>query len=499
MAKQFAIMRGDKLKTGEMRGSIAHVTRTQNTPNADLSKQHLNYAVVGPEWNDPKALQAAVEQQTPAKYRKDAVRLLEFVVTASPNWFKENPDDERRYFESAAQFFQNEYGSENVVSGVVHLDETSPHMHLYVVPVDPETGKLNAKKLFGGRGDMSRRQTAFAGHMAEFGVERGKSNPARKHTEVRDWYKSHADLDEREAALQDREKAASAELQEARIFHNDAREQLQAAWKTEEENDVRSHELYAERKSLDEREEALAAREKEVKYDNIDLQAREVEVAENLEEVSKRERRIQEQEIDLSRWANGLDERAENLSKHEQKVAQNSRELSSKSESLSVRAKALDERENALQRKSEAISDRERKLAALEHELEARGDKLAVTEGALEQRQAEIEKAGSLLRQRLNAARVAKEQFEQQKSKWIATNRPPDVPPIVQHLRELLDLGRIDRAERLDDWDAAGTPLYDYCDADGLTEKGHQLLQKHSDTLEHQQGFDAVFTSDGPR
>lgn len=351
MAKKFAIMLGDKLQTSGMQGSISHVTRSQDTPNADPERKDSNYSVVGPDWNDASAIRAAVESRTPDKYRKDAVRLLEFVVTASPDWFKENPDDQHRYFESAVQFFQNEYGSENVVSGVVHLDETSPHLHLYVVPVDPETGRLNAKKLFGGRGDMSRRQTAFASHMREFGVERGQHNPARKHTKVRDWYQGHADLDKRQSAID--------------------------------------------------------AQQQQVNEEQLKLQDQQQNLLAEMAEISKREN---------------------------------------------------------------AVFQREKRL------------------------EQELQQARADLQQRSEALSQAAQRFEEQQRQWIAANRPPDVPPTVHYLRELLELGRIDRAERLDELDAAGVYLYDHCDADGLTDQGQELLQQHSGAIEQQQRFDEIFT-----
>lgn len=386
MAKKFAIMRGDKLKTGEMRGSIAHVTRSQNTPNADSTKRDLNYSIVGPAWDDPRAIQAAVEQQTPEKYRKDAVRLLEFVVTASPGWFADNPDKVEGYFEHAVEFYQREYGAENVVSAVVHRDETSPHMHLYVVPVDPEAGTLNAKKLFGGRGDMSRRQTAFANHMEDFGVERGRSNSARKHTEVRDWYAGHSKLDEREAALEQREAAVTSKNRDVMTAYEVVRKERSAA-----------------------------------AFDKTQLADR-----------------------------------------------------------------------HAL------LDERERQLKALERELSARGETLAGGEKALEQRQAEIDHAGSILRQKLDAARAAQSQFEQQKATWIAEHRPA-LPPLVQHLKHLETLGTVASAEYLEAQD--GSELNDlFCPLDGLKQQGRALLEQYADVQKRAERFEQTFTpsSDAP-
>jgi hypothetical protein len=212
----YAIMRGEKRKTGDVRGITAHIARSQPTPNADPSQQHRNYAVVGPDWDDQTAINAAIEARTPDKYRRDAVRAIEYIVSASPEWFEENTDRQAAlYFERAVDWFQDEYGADNVVSAVVHNDESSPHMHILVVPLDAETGRLNGKRFFGNKGVLQERQSRFADHMAPFGVERGKADPQRKHTKVSEWRAGHAKLDDREAALKAREASAAVQMQKA--------------------------------------------------------------------------------------------------------------------------------------------------------------------------------------------------------------------------------------------------------------------------------------------
>jgi hypothetical protein len=195
----YAIMRGEKRKTGDVRGMTAHIARSQPTPNADASQQHRNYAVVGPAWDDQKGINDAIEARTPAKYRKDAVRAIEYIVSASPDWFEQNSEKQSAlYFEHAVDWFQDEFGADNVVSAVVHNDESSPHMHILVVPLDAETGRLNGKWFFGNKGVLQKRQTRFADHMSPFGVERGKADPERSHTKVSEWRAGHAKLDERQ-------------------------------------------------------------------------------------------------------------------------------------------------------------------------------------------------------------------------------------------------------------------------------------------------------------
>lgn len=249
----YAIMRGEKRKTGDARGCVAHITRTQPTPNADPEKTPENYALVGPSWDDDAGIHDAIEARTPDKYRKDAVRTIEFMITASPGWFEQNPERERDYFEAATEWFKSEFGAENVVSAVVHKDESSPHMHLLVVPRDESSGKpkLNAKGIFGNKGVLQGRQNRFADHMAHFGVERGKPDPTRKHTKIAEWRAGHSQLDDREASLAAREQHAASQLAEARAFSASAREQVAAACELDSKNDARAASLSQRQAEID--------------------------------------------------------------------------------------------------------------------------------------------------------------------------------------------------------------------------------------------------------
>lgn len=364
----YAIMRGEKRKTGDVRGITAHIARTQPTPNADADKQHKNYAVVGPEWNDQEGINDAIEARTPKKYRRDAVRAIEYIVSASPEWFEKNSEQQAAlYFERAVDWFQDEFGVDNVVSAVVHNDESSPHMHILVVPLDAESGRLNGKWFFGNKGILQKRQSRFAEHMSPFGVERGKPDPERSHTKANEWRRGHAQLDERDAALKAREAAAVS------------------------------------------------------------------------------------------------------------------------------REKQLVERKELLEQQELALVAREQQLAALERELSARGERLSGGEEGLELRQAEIDRAGAVLQQRLDAARAAQQQFEQQKATWVAQNKPPEVSPLVQHLKILEPLGVIASAEYLD---AQGIDqLYELFDPhEGLTEQGRALLEQSETVQKRAKEFDQVFT-----
>jgi hypothetical protein len=69
----------------------------------------------------------------------------------------------------------------------LHLDEATPHIHAYLVPLD-EKGKLNCRALFGGREKLSKFQDSYALAMAPLGLERGIKGSRATHTEVKEYY-----------------------------------------------------------------------------------------------------------------------------------------------------------------------------------------------------------------------------------------------------------------------------------------------------------------------
>lgn len=82
------------------------------------------------------------------KPRKDAVVMNSFVVGSDKAFFDSLPKMQQySFFSDCAKFFEERYRQENVISAVVHLDETTPHMHLNLIPITPD-GRLCSKDLF---------------------------------------------------------------------------------------------------------------------------------------------------------------------------------------------------------------------------------------------------------------------------------------------------------------------------------------------------------------
>ena len=192
----YGICRIQKLKAGAVGRSAQHTSRKRETPNADPEKQHIR--IIGqPDNPNTPDLETLVRQHIGDQtIRKNAVLAVEFLLTASPEYFR--PDDPSRagYYEQqrlesfqqkACEWLQTRYGS-RIVRAELHLDESTPHIHAYMVPLD-EKGKLNCRALLGGsRYRLSELQDDFALAMKPLGLSRGIKGSRAKHTEVRKYY-----------------------------------------------------------------------------------------------------------------------------------------------------------------------------------------------------------------------------------------------------------------------------------------------------------------------
>jgi hypothetical protein len=164
-----------------------HALREADTRNADPSKRAANGVLTGP--STAAGVMAELRARLPEKRRKDAVPALELFVGGSPEAMAKMPRQQQdRYFKAALQWIGERFGgASNVVSAVIHRDETTPHMQVLLVPL--LDGRLNAKRLVGNRSDMQQMQTDFAERVgALVGLRRGEKASPAKHTTIRAFY-----------------------------------------------------------------------------------------------------------------------------------------------------------------------------------------------------------------------------------------------------------------------------------------------------------------------
>lgn len=180
----YAIIRIAKLKNmGHVGGSLSHTYRTIDTPNADASRTHLNNNSHVSRDDALKAIQAKI----PEKKRKNAVHCFEYLITGSPEWEGWHTDQQQKYFDDAIKWLGDRHGAENVVVTSIQLDETTPHLVAYVVPLID--GKLNARATTTGKDAFSKMQTDFAEKVGKkYGLERGEKGSKAKHEDVKRFY-----------------------------------------------------------------------------------------------------------------------------------------------------------------------------------------------------------------------------------------------------------------------------------------------------------------------
>ncbi len=177
---QYAILRFAKYKGPEIGQIEAHNERTKekyaSNPDIDASRSHLNFHLIQPE----RKYRAEAEKQIAdagCRTRKDSVRVVEALVTASPEFFKGKKRAEvRAFFEEAVRFIEKYQGKSTMISAVVHMDEKTPHMHLSFVPLTKD-GRLSAKDIVGNKKKLTWWQDNFWKHMVRKypDLERGES------------------------------------------------------------------------------------------------------------------------------------------------------------------------------------------------------------------------------------------------------------------------------------------------------------------------------------
>lgn len=182
----FAIMRCTKIKTlAQAAGSFRHTFREQNTPNADadLTPKNEHFAA-----HSTDEAMGRLRTNLPTKRRKDAVLAVEYMMTASPEWFA-NADEAARtaFFDASRAWLADKYGEGNIIACTVHNDETTPHMAAYVTPITPD-GRLAAKNFIGGHQKLSADQTSYAATVEHLGLRRGLKGSKAQHRTIKRYY-----------------------------------------------------------------------------------------------------------------------------------------------------------------------------------------------------------------------------------------------------------------------------------------------------------------------
>jgi hypothetical protein len=188
----YAIYRTAKLTTsGQISSSSGHMARSRPTPNADPARRKLNRVLIGSD--DPFRDVSQILPEADARgadgkllRRKNSVLAVEVLLTASPDWWQSATKDQKQdWVRSSVSWLVDEYGQANIAHLELHQDEATPHLTGFVVPLDPETGRLNARRWLGGRERLSQQQTDYHAAVEHLGLERGIEGSIAEHERVK--------------------------------------------------------------------------------------------------------------------------------------------------------------------------------------------------------------------------------------------------------------------------------------------------------------------------
>ena len=187
----YAIIRNEKLTRVEAQGAYIHnARRSKGHTNKDIdnTRTHLNFYCKKNEQTYIKAFdRIKKEYDLKGHIRSNSIILCEMMITSDNEFFdKIGLEETKRYFKESYKFVCNykNLGEKYIVSAVVHLDETTPHMHLIYIPVihtkdkeGNEIDKICARDFWRGRDSYRDLQNEFHKYITSKGFELERGLP----------------------------------------------------------------------------------------------------------------------------------------------------------------------------------------------------------------------------------------------------------------------------------------------------------------------------------
>lgn len=220
----YAVVHMMKIKSGAVGGIQSHNNREhepKTNPDVDMSRSEDNYDLISCD-NYKRSIKEKLSNlvESSRAVRKDAVVVCNFIVTSDNETMNAlGTDRQREFFQDSVKWFSDRYGADRVLNATVHMDETTPHLHIGVMPITQD-GRLSAKAIF-TKTEMKAIQTEFARDVGEkYGLERGVEGSERTHL-------SEARFKEQKALEMANEHGAIA--QELQIITEDCKRELSEA------------------------------------------------------------------------------------------------------------------------------------------------------------------------------------------------------------------------------------------------------------------------------
>lgn len=341
--------------------------------------------------------------------RKDAVRMVEATVQLSGRILEMPEEQQEQVLRDSYEWLKQEFGEENVVSAVIHKDETTMHLHFDFVPI--EDGSLSAKKviskkkLFGYQRDFlemlqeehpnanfERGEQAFAG-LKQKDFEKLQELKAEQEKELQDWqdelYDTEDTLDAREDEL------------------NERKEQIEAEAKYRQ-------------KELDERERNLNEREANLELLEAQIYQKHANAS---EELKKRSERLVERE-------SGLSERESKIHEAEAMIEERVKSIKAKESNYSERVAKYNKVVNNFNTSVEKFKESKKQFSQDKEQLEK--DKIAI-----EQKRSKLH----IREEAVTKDEIANKKENERLSEWdnLLNTRELALSRLFEHMQTWLD------------------------------------------------------------
>lgn len=130
----------DKFTRTDSRGVLKEAYRElrkyKNNVDTSLSMNNYSMESIKSSKEALKRVDARCAEVMNGRKMQKQTNVIVSCAYTLPEYFYDKPvDEQRKCFDAVYRFIQDRYGKENVIDGVVHNDETTPHMTVYTVPV----------------------------------------------------------------------------------------------------------------------------------------------------------------------------------------------------------------------------------------------------------------------------------------------------------------------------------------------------------------------------
>ena len=237
----------------------------------DSARTHNNYHIVKRDESYTEYIKTRLAQEN-KRPRKDAVLMCSFVIGSDGTFFDQLSETQQEdFFTDATMYFAQTYGTENIISAVVHKDETTPHLHLNLIPLT--NGRLCAKDLFCPKALRELQDNLPKALEAKWHLKRGESGSQAVHLSTAE-YKAKKIVEQAESQAEEITADARVENESLKEANETARHYLD---KTIEQAD----------QARAERDKLIAERDKETNYSQALKDAKDGKIARGKKELKE--------------------------------------------------------------------------------------------------------------------------------------------------------------------------------------------------------------------